>query len=389
MVANILNEIMPKILSKGMEVLKDKIFITRRINTDYSNDASKKGASIYIPLPPKIIVEDVIPSHIPPPNTPFEVEAAIITLERWRRSAFALTAEQIMQIRDDEPNDFLKTAATRLAEDINRYILGKMYRASFNYIGDPTQTAFSDGTSELAQKARRILDVEQAPSEDRSIVLNPYADEKAAGLQLFIRVDQSGSDTTLRTGEIGNRINFSWWSTQQMPDHITADGLDGAYQIDSTTHQPGDKQVTISLVTGSPNVDFVEGDLFHVAGDSQSYVVTRAAGINSTLLLEYSPKAKTAWADDAIISVVPSHSVNLAFQRTSTGFAARPRIEDMIQMQLGGKAVDTIVDLDTGLPLTYIIDPQYHETSHEYSILCGCGVIRPEHIVRIIGKANP
>ena len=389
MVANLITKIQPKILAAGMEVLKDKIFMPRLINSSYSNDAAKKGANIHIPLPPEIIVEDVVPSHIPPPNVPFEVDAAIIELEQWRRAAFALTAEEIDQILADQPSTYLETAATRLAEDINRYIIQKMYLASFNYVGDPTEVAFSDGTSDLAQKARRFLDVERAPSENRFIVLNPYADEKAAGLQLFIRVDQSGSDRTLRTGEIGNRINFSWWRTQQFEDHITADGLDGAYQIDSVDHQVGARQVNISQITGSENVDFAEGDIFYVAGDSQSYVVKRAAGVNSTLQLEYSPKAKTAWASDAIISVLPSHSVSLAFQMASTGFAARPRIEDKIQAALGGKAVRTINEVETGLPLTYIIDPQYHETSHEFSILCGCGVIRPQHIVRIIGKANP
>lgn len=359
------------------------------VNSSYSTDAVNPGAIIEVPLPPDIPVEDVVPSHIPPVGVPFRVGVAPIPLDYWKRARFSLPADEVAKIVRGEVSRFLDSAATNLAEDVNRDILDRMYKRSYTFVGDTVSTAFADGSTLRAQEARTLLDKARAPQQFRHMVLDLLSDQFASGLDIFRSYEKSGQIETLRTGLIGTQINFDWWRTQQTPVHISATGLSDSYQVNSTTHAIGDTSVTIEASPTNNPVDFIEGDLFFVAGDTQSYVVTKATPVglgSGDLILEYLPEAQTAFVDDALISTVPSHTVSLAFQQDSTGFAARRRIEDAILQGIGGKVVRTMVDVDTGLPLTYIIEGEYHQSAHEFSILCGTGVIRPEHIVRIIGQ---
>ncbi len=359
------------------------------VNSDYSADAVNPGAIIEVPLPPTILVEDVIPSNIPPVGVPFKVDVAPIPLDFWKRARFSLNADEVAKIVNGEVSRFLDSAATVLAEAVNADILDRMYRKSYTFVGDTISTPFETGTTLRAQEARRLLDSAKAPQRGRHMVLDLLADQFASGLDIFRAADQSGQTETLRTGLIGTKINFEWWRTQQTPVHISAIGLSDSYQINSTTHAPGDTSVAIEASPSNNPVDFVPGDLFFVAGDSQSYVVTNSTPVglaSGELVLEYLPEARTPFANDALISTIPSHTISLAFQSDSTGFAARRRIEDAILQGIGGKVVETMIDVDTGLPLTYMIEPEYHQTAHEFSILCGTGVIRPEHIIRIIGQ---
>lgn len=391
MVDNFIEAIVPRNIARGMQVLRKLTFMPWLVNSDYSADAANRGAIIEVPLPPEIAVDDVIPANIPPVGVPFRVDVAPIPLDFWKKARFTLPADELAKIVDGETSRFLDSAATRLAETVNLDIINKMYKRSYTFVGDTVSVPFEDGSTIRAQESRRLLDESLAPQEYRHMVLNLIADQYASGLDIFRSYEKSGQNETLRTGLIGTQINFDWWRTQQMPTHISAIGLSDSYQINSTTHAIDDTSVAIEPSPTNNPVDFVEGDLFFVAGDTQSYVVTKATPVglgSGDLILEYLPKARTAFANDALISTIPSHSISLAFQQDSTGFAARRRIEDRISQGLGGKVIETMTDLDTGLPLTYIIDNEYHQSSHEFSILCGTGVIRPEHIVRIIGAVT-
>ncbi|MDJ0723756.1 MAG: P22 phage major capsid protein family protein [Prochloraceae cyanobacterium] len=391
MVVNVIQDIVPSIRATGAAVLRAYNLFPNLINSSYSVDARQPGSAVEVSIPPTITTRKVVPGNIHPASTPFTVGSVPIVLDFFEESEFGLPEDELGKIQNREVSSFTQSAAVSIVQAANTYTINKMYKRSYNVIGDVATTPFENGTTSYANRARRVLDENLAPNNDRYLVLDLFADEKASSLDLFLRVNESGTDLTLRTGEIGTKLGFSWWRTQLMPRHESAPGLDGAYQIDSTTHAIDDTQVTISQVGGAPNVDFVEGDIFTVAGDAQTYVVTKTeVGVNSgDLTLQYLPKAKTAFADDAIISVIPTHTVSLAFHRNSTGFANRLLFVDEFQHQMPGKIIEPVRDPESGLTMTYLASPQYYQTSHAYSILCGAAVIRPEHIVRIIGNPNP
>jgi hypothetical protein len=83
-------------------------------------------------------------------------------------------------------------------------------------VGSPGVTPFGTSTVE-AQQASRVLSTALADKSERRMVLDEFGYANALGLDVFQKVNMSGSSETLREGMISRALAFDWYEDQQVP----------------------------------------------------------------------------------------------------------------------------------------------------------------------------
>lgn len=129
------------------------------------------------------------------------------------------------------------------------------------------------------------------------------------------------------------------------------------------------------------------GDVFTIAGDSQTYVVTAATDLATTDSdVSFEPGLKVAIpaADgNEAVTFKASHVVNLGFHRDAFAFANRPVAD--LGMFTGGSQITQLSDPVTGISIALEVSRQHHQTVWEFCILYGSKLVRPELAARLAG----
>lgn len=377
--ANDLSALTPKLLAQGLMALRDNCVMPRLVNRDYDIMAAQKGSTIDIPIPPAIAVQDVSPGATPPSTADTTPTSVAVPLDQWKEAPFYLTDKDMLQAMNGVIPMQASAAIAGLATSIDSYILG-LYKRVYGYVGTAGTTPFTpggatdvNGTTAFATQAGKILNEQLAPMQNRRFVINPAAEAKALELPAFTNVSFSGSTFGIVDAQLNRKLGFDWFMDQNVKTHTNTGGA-GFLLNNASDETIGAKTAIVDTGSTAP----AEGDIFTVAGDTQTYVITAA----TTTLFTFEPAAKVAWANNAAFTFKASHVVNLAFQRDAIAFATRP-LEDT-NMGLGG-VVQSAVDPISGLTLRLEITREHKRTRFSYDILFGGALVRPELACRGAG----
>jgi P22 coat protein - gene protein 5 len=173
----------------------------------------------------------------------------------------------------------------------------------------------------------------------------------------------------IRDGIIGTKQGFDWFMDQNLGRHIT--GAAGIFL--SAGAAVGAKAMAVSNGTTAP----VIGDVFTIAGQIQSYVVTSA----TLTTVNFEPALRVAVAANSVMTFVASHTPNLSFHRDAFAFAMRP-LDDVIAP---GSRIETYTDDITGLVMRLEIMRQSGQTMFRFDVLYGCACVRPQLACRVLG----
>ena len=341
--ANDISAAMPKILARGLMALREQTVMPRLVNGDFSADAAQKGDTIDVILPSDLMAEDVTPGTTPPTPTSSTLEKVQIKLNNWKKADFYLTDKEMMEV--DARESFMPVQASAairaLANSVNQSIHAK-YTGIYGLVGAAGTTPFATDASD-ATAARKLLMEQKAPKEFRYGVLDFDAESNALDLAAFADADRAGSNSVKIDGEIGRKYGIDWYSDDHVATHVT--GAEG------TTLVKGASQTGSTLIADGFTTKASVGDIFTIDGDAQQYVVLAAtdlAGTESTLTI--SPAIISAPANDASITFVDDHVVNLVFNRDAFAFANRPLAYSTQDMGLGSQIM-SMTDPEKGLSL--------------------------------------
>lgn len=375
--ANDISAAMPKILARGLMSLREQTVMPRLVNGDFSSDAAAKGDTIDIILPSELTAEDVSPGSVPPTATSSALEKVQIELNNWKKADFYLTDKEMMEV--DGRDNFLPVQASAairaLANSVNQSIHAQ-YTGVYGLIGTAGTTPFGSDASD-ATLARKLLLEQKAPKENRYGVLDFDAEANALDLAAFADADRAGTSSVKIEGEIGRKYGIDWYSDDHVATHVR--GAAGTSLVKGTA-QTGNTLIADGFTT-KPSV----GDIFAIAGDTQQYAViasTDLSGTESTLAI--SPAITSAPSDNAVITFVDDHVVNLVFNRDAFAFANRPLAQSTQEMGLGSQIM-SMTDPVTGISLRLEVSRQYKQVVWEFDILWGVALVRPELAVRLAG----
>jgi len=387
--ANTINSLLvDRIYAMGLKALRRQTALLRYVTTYEKEvmDNSFRGDTVVVPIPSQRSdsdVTDVVPSNTPPAPSDITPRYASVTLSNWKKVNFALTDFEVSKLSAGTMSDEFSGAIDVLAGNIIRSVMAN-YTGIYQYAGTAGTTPFASSTASAAS-ARKLLNISGAPMENRAMILNFDADANAIGLSLFQQYLQKGDTETLKEGTIKRALGFDWAVDGYLPTFTGGTLSNGTSKAALVNGAATVGVSTINIDSGTLTGTLVVGDLFTVAGDTQQYVCTiaRTASGNAITGLTFSPAAKVAWADNAVITFVASHDVaGLALHRQALAFASKPLDDVTLE---GGSQIRQIPDPVSGLTLCLEITRQYKQTVAEFSCLWGSTLARPECAVRILG----
>ncbi|HST21157.1 MAG TPA: P22 phage major capsid protein family protein [Blastocatellia bacterium] len=377
--ANTLTEIMPKILARGLMHLRKRVVMPRLVNNSYSTEAAEKGDVINVPIPVSRTAKVVTPGPTPPVTSDSAPAKVQIALDQWYHEDFRLTDKELQLI--DRQKDFMpmemEGAIEALATNVNQYIFSK-YKKVYGYVGTAGTTPFATDIT-AATALFKTLNKQRCGKELRRAVLDFDAEANALALAPFRDVSQSTDANLIIEGTIGRKLGFDWLSDDDVPTHTKVAA--GTILVDQADVAVGNKTVHFDGVTTLP----AAGDVFTVAGDSQTYVIISTSVLSTADAdFTFEPAAQVAWADNAAVTFKATHVVNLGFHRDAFAFATRPLTSSTVDLQLGNQIM-SMQDPKSGLVLRLEISRQHKQTVWDFDILYGAELIRPELAARLAG----
>jgi hypothetical protein len=378
--ANLLEAVIPRILSGGMVAFRENSVMSLLVNRNFDSDARQKGSSVDVPIPSTMgEARDVIPSKLAPDTADLSPQFIPIKLDQWKYQAFRLTDKEIYEIMNGYQNLQVAEAAKSLANSVDKYLLS-LYKGVYGIAGLAGNTPFQENTGTPAvykgmgagRDARKVLNRQLTPVSDRRILLDVESEANATALPEFLNADKAGTDVTIKEGIIGRKLGFDWFMSQNVLTHET--GAAGTITTTGASNLKGVKVLTVTGASAAP----IEGDVFTIAGDPYPYVVGKDA---TTTSWPITPALRQDAPAASAITVVGDHVVNMAFHRDAFALAVRP-LNDVIP---AGSMIETFTDDMTKITMRLEVTRENKQTLFTFDILFGAAVIRPEGACRILG----
>lgn len=382
--ANSLDNIMPKILARGLLALREQAVMPRLVNGNYGTEAAMKGTTIDVPIPSEQTATDVTPAPTYGSTASTTPGLVQIQLNNWKKTNFSLTDKDMVEI--DKNEHFMpmqvSEAVRALANVVNENIHAQ-YLGVYGFAGTAGTTPFAS-TVNAATDSRKVLHQQRAPRSDRRGVLDYDADANALALAPFSDADKIGSTVVRMEGEIGRKYGIDWVADDAVRTH-TVGSLFTAQGLVGTTTAVGASALNVQSASAVGNINI--GDIFTIAGDTQTYVALAtvsaiASGANSSVRID--PPLKVIASANSAITLKDTHVVNLIFHRDAFAFANRPLVASTSDMQLGTRIL-SMTDPVTGITLRLEVSRQYKQVSWEFDILWGAGLVRKELAMRLAG----
>lgn len=389
---NDLSVLMPKIIARGLRVLRQGCIMPQLVNGDYSKEARQKGDTIDVPITVQVNTRDVTPSEAPIAGTSVTPTKVQVPLSNWRQNDPIMLSDHDM-VKIAAQKDFLPGQMTEaiksLSRDVNISIMQE-YKGVYGAVGTAGTTPFGSSIAD-AINAKALLNAQLCPRGMRRGVLDVTAEAAAELRPEFSSVDRAGSSKTLLEGGIGRKFGIDWYSDDDVLYHTTnavgtgALTVNGAHAAATTAPIPG-QTATVSIAKGAgANWSAKKGDLIRFAGDAQTYVITAdvtvTQGTNTNVVI--APGLQVAKSGSEAVTVLGSHRVNLAFHREAIAYATRPLAD--VEVKGLGTQIMSLQDPQTGMVLRLEVTRQHKQVIWEFDLLWGVKLVDPRLCVRILG----
>ena len=361
------------IARQALPVLIDNLVMPNLIHRDFSEDFHDVGDTVQVRKPTLFTAED-FNAETGVNWQDMKEEGVDVTLDHIATVDARASAIESAACIDDLNRIFVQPAAAALAEKINRDGL-KLY-ADIPYFTGAAGTTPS--TLADISDARRMLNLNRAPLSGRCVVWDTEADAKLTQLPAIVNAEKSGSVEALREGSLGRVYGMEHYMSQGICKHVS--GLTAATGVKVSGAVTSGATV-LNLKGTSLSGKLVKGDLIKIA--DKMYVVTQdsaAASSNAISGVKVYP-ALPQLAADTDVTVIGSHTANLAFHPMAFAYVTRPLANP------DGQGVMSYVTSYNGVSLrvTKGYDQQFKRSTYSMDVLYGFKTVYPELAVRVLG----
>lgn len=385
--SNSLSNVIPQLLAGGLMALRQQSIMARLVNRSYESMAAEPGQTVDIPIPSALTVTDVTAQATPRGVTNLSPTKVQLSLTSWKEAAFVLSDKEVKEVVPGVMPMQASEAAKALANQVDGDILNE-YKGVYGYAGTAGTTPFGSNLSEYAT-ARQKLAEQLAPMDDRRVVMDPAAEANAIQLRAFQDASYGGGQGVILRGQIGTKIGADWYVDQNVKTHTkgtlsgSAAGGAGKALINGAVAAGA---ATLNLDDTTLTGTIVQGDVFTVAGDTQTYTVTNTSTLtasgNAITGVTFSPTCVAGFDNNAVLTLKGTHVVNLLFHRDAFALAVRPLDEGIRGL---GSEIRVMTDPVSGLALRLEVSREHKRTRFSYDILYGVKLVRAELATRIAG----
>ena len=200
------NLIKTVILPLALPVLRESVQMPHLVNTDYADQAEKKGAVVTVPLPQDLgDAEDVdtVNGNIPRDLSDGTVD---IKLDRWKQKTFKMNDKELFEAEQNAVlPSALESAIKALGNSVDKDLLS-LHRDIPFWAGRPGETP---AEKKPLIDVRKILQKNLVPMSDRSLVFDIEAEAEL--LDLLSDAQKNGDNITagaLREAYLGRLFCF-------------------------------------------------------------------------------------------------------------------------------------------------------------------------------------
>lgn len=369
-VKEIARQILPRLISN--------LVFPNLIHKDFSETfVNGKGVTIQVKKPVILSAEEFNESTgVSAQNV--KEESVEVTLDKLATVDVEFGSIQRVTNVDDLNRLFLEPAAVALAEKINSD--GLYLYKDVPYICGTAGTT-PDELSDLSD-VRLALNNRKVPMMGRVAVWDAAADAKFTTIDAIVNAEKSGSTQALREGSIGRIFGLDNYMSQDVKAHtkgtLAAGGTSPKITVKTAVETAADQVVLDVTAGGTPTLTgtLVKGDVLQI--DGKTYTVTKNATAAANEITVYVYPQITV-AADVEVTVVGSHTANLAFNPMAFAFVTRP---------LAAPAgVESYVTSYNGVTLRVVrgYDMKYKKEMLSMDVLYGYKTMYPELAVRALG----
>lgn len=357
--ANVLGSLDPIFYAQeGLIQLEKALGLAGRVHRGYDKTPQQKGSVITIHAPSSFTAQNA-----PSSAQELAVTDLSITLNQWKEVKFALTDKELSFTKEKIIGDHVRPAAYALADAVDQYMAGLMWKAIPWISGTFTApAAVADITTARARMRNNKVPLDD-PNFMHFMVSGTIEGELLANsaFSQYTGAGEQGVMTQMR-GSLGQRFGFNFFANQNTPSITSATVADLAGAIDNGGgYAAGATTIHVDGITASAEIE--AGAIVAITGHTQQYVVTAAAQADGNgdidLTIYGSPHVQgggleSAVVNDQVATITLSggsgatKTQNLAFHRNMAALATAPLSE--MGNELGAR-IATVADPVTGLSI--------------------------------------
>ncbi len=354
--------------------LVNNLVFANLIYRDYSDEFVNVGDTVNIRRPASFTSHDfVADSSQVVVQTVTESNISVV-MNRHRDISFEVTAKDLTLSVTEFGERLIQPAIEAHAQAIDADIA-----ALYKDIPYRTGTAgVTPAALSAISAARKQLNVLKAPMANRRLVIDPDAEASLLTLDAVVNAEKSGSTAALREASLGRLLGLDTYMSQNVPHHTTG-GDDCA--IDQASGDGGYPAGTTTIHVDGLSASCAVGDLLTIGGDP--YVVTAVANYSAgDEDLTIYPALTAAVANDAPVTVIASHTANLAFHPRAFALVTRPLAKPL---GLQASQVEVINWQGIAVRVTYTYNSTTKKDMVSLDLLYGLKTLQPELACRLLG----
>ena len=279
-------------------------------------------------------------------------------------------------VMGDQIEQAMRTITNQIESDLGLN-LGLNASRAFGTAGTNPFASNFDSIAEV----RQILVDNGCPmgGADLSLVVNTLAGTKLRNQSQLQKANEAGNDRLLRQGILLDLQGLMIKESGQVAS--VTKGTGASYLSDfGAGYAVGSTAIHVDTGTGT----ILKGDVVTFTGDTNKYVVaTGFAGDGDGDIVLAAPGLRQTLATDVAMTILNTHTSNIAFHRNAVELAVRPYAKP----EGGDAATDTITIQDPRSGLVYTIDlyKGYKKAMMDITVLYGSKVWKPEFVAKLLG----
>lgn len=384
---NVLTGLIPDLFA-GLDVVsREQVGFIPSVSRSSTAERAAVNEAVKYPIVPALASFNITPAMAIPEPAGVTVGNDSITISKAKGVEFGFVGEEWLGLNNGpgalsvQANMFAQGLRT-LVNEVEADLANAAYLGASRAFGTAGTAPFGTNVGDSAQ-LKKILDDNGAPLGGRSLIGSTATGASLRTLGQLTKVNEAGTEMTLRDGEILNLSGFSIKESGQAKA-VTAGTNNGAASTNNAGYAIGATLITLAAAgTGT----ILAGDVITFAGDVNKYVVAVGdADVSNggTITLNKPGLRKAIAASNTVITTGASYTANVGFSADAIQLATRapalpPGDRDA--------AIDSMMLTDTrsGLVFEVRVYPGYRKLRYEVALAWGWKVIKTEHTALLLG----
>lgn len=330
-------------------------------------------------------VSDITPAMTVPNPTDQTIGSGTLSITKARAAEFGVVGEEVRGLNNGPgfisvQADMFAQAVRAVTNEVETDLAVAAAAGASRATGTAGTAPFASGVGDAAQ-LRKILDDNGAPRTGRSLIVNTTAGANLRTNLQLTKVNEAGTQMTLRDGELIDLSGISIKETGQAVEHTAGTGASAT--TDNAGYAVGATTITLaSAGTGT----ILANDFVKFAGDPHWYqVVTGDADVSGggTIVLAAPGLRQAIPAATTGITLAATYEANVGFSQNAIVLGARlPALPTE-----GDARIDEymLTDPRSGLTFEVAIYAGYRKVRYEVALAWGVKVIKREHVALLFG----